>query len=58
MVLMYWWAGQLVWFLDPSCMGGVRKAFLAPPMQEGSGNQTIPVTDTAQEAKVEKNTTV
>ena len=28
--------GGVVWFPDPSCVGGV----LAPPTQEGSGNQT------------------
>ena len=30
----------IVWFPDPSCMGGARKAFLTPPIQEGSRNQT------------------
>ena len=33
----------VVWFPDPSCMGGAReeRSTLAPaPVQEGSGNQT------------------
>ena len=42
----------------PFLYGRNEKGLSRPAMQEGSGNQTIPVTDTAQEAKVEKNTAV
>ena len=39
---------EVVWFPDPSSMGGTRKGsaflphFFAPSIQEGSGNQTKP----------------
>ena len=32
---------EVVWFPDPSCMVGARKAMEGRPIEEGSGNQTI-----------------